>query len=82
MIGAAGLKLERGPKVFMMPAGAGHMGPLTHAGLVESHECYGVCVQGWGFYIGESLRRLIEDGAGQPATFDHRTDDQRVEVAS
>jgi hypothetical protein len=64
------------------PAAEGATLTFTHAGLVESHECYGVCVQGWGFYIGESLRRLIDEGAGQPATFDHRTDDQRVEVAS
>jgi uncharacterized protein YndB with AHSA1/START domain len=56
---------------------------FTHVGLLEAHECYRACVQGWGFYIGESLRRLIEEGVGEPATFDHRRDEgQAVEVAS
>jgi uncharacterized protein YndB with AHSA1/START domain len=65
------------------PAPGGTTLTFTHVGLVESHECYGVCVQGWCFYIQESLRRLIEGGAGRPATFDHRTNDGRaVEVAS
>lgn len=64
------------------PTAGGATLTFTHAGLVESHECYGVCVQGWGFYIGESLPRLIESGAGRPATFDHRTDDERAGVAS
>lgn len=47
---------------------------FTHVGLVESHECYGACVQGWGFYISESLRELAETGVGRPSTFDHRRD--------
>lgn len=64
------------------PAPDGTALTFTHVGLVESHECYGVCVQGWGFYIGHSLRELIEAGAGRPATFDHRDLEQPVEVAS
>lgn len=54
---------------------------FTHEGLVESHECYGVCVQGWDFYVGQSLRELLGTGIGRPNTFDHR-EDQDATVAS
>jgi hypothetical protein len=54
---------------------------FTHVGLVEDHECYGVCVQGWDFYIGTSLRELVETGVGQPSTFDHRAQDALSESA-
>ena len=60
------------------PQPAGTTLTFTHVGLVEEHECYGACVQGWDFYIAESLRRLIESGSGEPATFDHRTLDAEV----
>ena len=60
------------------PLPAGAMLTFTHVGLVEEHECYGVCVQGWDFYIGASLRRLVESGAGEPAAYDHRTLDSQV----
>jgi hypothetical protein len=64
--------------------GTGTTLTFTHVGLVEDHECYGVCVQGWDFYVGESLRELVETGTGRPSTFDHRTRDglASVEVAS
>jgi hypothetical protein len=47
---------------------------FTHVGLVEDHECYGACVQGWDFYIGTSLRERVETGTGRPSTFDHRAE--------
>jgi len=55
---------------------------FTHVGLVEDHECYGVCVQGWDFYIRSSLRERVETGVGRPSTFDHRTDQSLAEVGS
>ena len=39
---------------------------MTHAGLAPHVECYEMCQAGWNFYIGESLRRLLTDGAGLP----------------
>jgi Activator of Hsp90 ATPase homolog 1-like protein len=56
----------------LRPTDSGTRLTFTHEGLVESHECYGACVQGWDFYIGESLRTLVETGTGRPSTFDHR----------
>ncbi len=38
---------------------------FTHAGLVPSYECYEVCENAWGTYIG-SLRSLITTGSGFP----------------
>lgn len=39
---------------------------FTHVGLVPAIECYGKCAGAWGYYINESLRRLIETGKGDP----------------
>ena len=39
---------------------------FTHVGLVPGLQCYGACSDGWGFYIKDSLRRLITTGKGQP----------------
>ncbi len=39
---------------------------FTHAGLVREHECFDACSKGWTFYVGDSLRRLISSGKGQP----------------
>jgi uncharacterized protein YndB with AHSA1/START domain len=39
---------------------------FTHAGLTPVLECYGGCSGAWAFYIGESLRKLIETGEGTP----------------
>jgi hypothetical protein len=39
---------------------------FTHAGLTPAIECYGKCAGAWGFYINESLRRLITTGKGEP----------------
>jgi len=38
---------------------------FTHVGLVPQYECYEVCSNAWGGYIG-SLRSLITTGQGQP----------------
>ncbi len=39
---------------------------FTHVGLVPTIECYGDCSEAWGFYINDSLRRLITTGQGEP----------------
>jgi len=39
---------------------------FTHVGLVPAKECYGACAEGWGFYIKDSLRKLIKTGEGRP----------------
>ena len=39
---------------------------FTHMGLVPTIECYGNCSGAWGFYINDSLRRLITTGKGEP----------------
>jgi hypothetical protein len=39
---------------------------FTHAGLVRAFECYDDCSDAWGFYVNNSLYRLITTGKGQP----------------
>ena len=39
---------------------------FTHVGLVPRFQCYGDCSGAWGFYINDSLRRLITTGEGEP----------------
>lgn len=39
---------------------------FIHKGLRPKLECYEKCTGAWSFYIGDSLRRLIATGAGQP----------------
>jgi len=51
---------------------------FTHVGLLEDHECYGVCAQGWDFYIGTSLPQRVRTGMGWPSTFDHREQDEAL----
>jgi len=41
---------------------------FTHQGLVPAFECYDKCSSAWGFYINNSLRRLITTGRGEPNT--------------
>jgi hypothetical protein len=41
---------------------------FTHSGLVPEYECFDVCSNAWGFYIGGSLRSLISTGEGKPSS--------------
>jgi hypothetical protein len=41
---------------------------FTHAGLVPTYECFDVCSNAWGFFVGDSLRNLITAGKGMPIT--------------
>lgn len=48
------------------PDPAGARIRLTHRGLSAAHECYDVCSTSWAFYVGTSLRELLETGTGRP----------------
>src|SRR5262245_37242594 len=39
---------------------------FTHVGLVPAFECYDGCSGAWGFYVNDSLQRLITTGKGEP----------------
>jgi hypothetical protein len=39
---------------------------FTHIGLRPDVECFSVCSNSWSGLIGDSLRKLIESGAGEP----------------
>lgn len=39
---------------------------FTHQGLVPDYECYKICYDAWGNYIGKSLYDLITIGHGHP----------------
>lgn len=40
---------------------------LTHTGLTRESECYDICSQGWGLFMG-SLKDYLERGSGIPFT--------------
>jgi uncharacterized protein YndB with AHSA1/START domain len=40
---------------------------FSHLGLVPAYECFDVCSDAWGYFIGGSLRNLITTGQGRPA---------------
>jgi Activator of Hsp90 ATPase homolog 1-like protein len=39
---------------------------FTHVGLQQQHECFDVCANAWGGYIGGSLKQFITTGTGSP----------------
>ena len=41
---------------------------FTHIGLTPQVECFAQCEKGWDYFIGESLHKLITEGAGLPDT--------------
>ena len=41
---------------------------FTHIGLTSQVECFDQCEQGWNYFIGQSLFKLITEGAGLPDT--------------
>src|SRR3712207_2799608 len=43
---------------------------FTHDGLVPAYECFDICRNAWTFYVGDSLRSLIETGEGKPSNPD------------
>lgn len=40
---------------------------FTHAGLVQTFECYNDCSNAWGMLVDGNLRNLIETGKNQPS---------------
>ncbi|QOC93977.1 SRPBCC family protein [Micromonospora craniellae] len=46
------------------PEGEGTRLRFTHVGLTRHHECYDVCANAWGGYVGSSLKTLIATGSG------------------
>lgn len=48
------------------PTASGAEVRFTHIGLVQEYECYDVCSNAWGGYLGGSLRNRINTGMGQP----------------
>ena len=49
----------------LKPEGAGTRIDFSQTGYRES-PCYEVCVQGWAFSVGTSLKQYLETGAGIP----------------
>jgi hypothetical protein len=39
---------------------------FEHQGLIPKLECYDACNSAWRFYLGESLKSLVETGQGMP----------------
>lgn len=39
---------------------------FAHEGLRPSVACFDACSKGWRYYVGESLRKLLETGVGTP----------------
>jgi hypothetical protein len=39
---------------------------FTHVGLRPDQPCYEACHDGWSYYVGTSLRDLVETGQGHP----------------
>jgi uncharacterized protein YndB with AHSA1/START domain len=50
---------------------------FSHVGLVPEYECYEACTQGWSYYVGTSLKALIETGKGNPNVGEGLTETER-----
>ena len=48
------------------PSNGGTQVRMTHVGLVPGVECYGNCKEGWDFFVGESLSKLLNGNKGLP----------------
>ncbi|HXC35012.1 MAG TPA: SRPBCC domain-containing protein [Candidatus Acidoferrales bacterium] len=55
---------------------------FTHSGLVPEFECYDGCSEAWGFYINESLQRLIMTGQGEPSRKEARRIGSRIIIGA
>lgn len=40
---------------------------------MPAYECFGICRNAWSFYVGDSLRSLLETGEGKPSDPDTLT---------
>lgn len=50
----------------IVPAGERTELRFTHVGLVPEFDCFELCSKSWSFYVGTSLKELIESGKGRP----------------
>ena len=50
----------------VVPVDGGTEVRFTHVGLSPAYECFDGCSSAWGFYVTDSLRRLITTGRGEP----------------
>ena len=50
---------------------------ITHVGLSQETECFDICKEGWGLYVGNSLFQLITEGRGIPFESDLKEDKLR-----
>ncbi len=48
------------------PWGAGTRLTLLHEGFRSESRCFKVCDDGWAFYVGESLKGLVDHAHGMP----------------
>jgi hypothetical protein len=53
---------------------------FTHVGLLPHHECYEICENAWGTYIG-SLKSLITSGVGFPNRGEPATEGEKELVS-
>jgi hypothetical protein len=51
---------------------------FTHDGLTPDYECFDICSNAWGMYVGDSLRNLITTGRGNPSS---NPDEERYQSA-
>lgn len=50
----------------IVPAGDKTELRFSHVGLTPQSQCYTMCYEGWGMYVNDSLKKLIETGTGNP----------------
>jgi uncharacterized protein YndB with AHSA1/START domain len=50
----------------LAPVDSGTEVRFSHLGLLPAHECYDVCSNAWSGFLYDSLRHLVETGAGEP----------------
>ena len=50
----------------VVPVDGGTEVRFTHVGLSPAYECFDGCSSAWGFYVTDSLRRLITTGRSGP----------------
>lgn len=53
---------------FRLSAGSagGSILEFVHSGWREESRCFVACTAGWQFYLGDSLKRYLETGQGEP----------------
>jgi hypothetical protein len=63
----------------LTPRGSGTELVFTHRGLVPAYECFEICRDAWGGYLGGSLKDLVLTGRGQPNPIEAVVDRAQVQ---